>query len=131
MVPAAALAFALLALAARGPNTHAAGLWPLTLHGYALLGAWAGLGFMAGELPNSFVKRQLGIAPGAATGHRRGVVWQFVGDRLDSGIGMLLATSMAVRTPWQTWATVLVLGPLFHWLFGLLLFRLGVKPRPA
>jgi hypothetical protein len=28
------------------------------------LGVCAGFGFMAGELPNSFVKRQLGIRPG-------------------------------------------------------------------
>src|SRR5205085_2257383 len=62
MVPAAAVSFAVLA-AAIGDLPHA-GLWPLTFAGYAWLGGWAGLGFMAGELPNSFVKRQLGIRPG-------------------------------------------------------------------
>ena len=40
-------------------------LWPLTPLGYAALGAWSpDSGFMAGELPNSFVKRQLGIRAG-------------------------------------------------------------------
>jgi len=37
--------------------------------------AWGllrGTGYIVGELPNSFAKRQLGIAPGAS-GHRAGV----------------------------------------------------------
>src|SRR5262245_51157025 len=63
MVPAAALMFAVLATAARIWPDIASSLWPLGLGGYAALGAWAALGFMLGELPNSFVKRQLGIAP--------------------------------------------------------------------
>ena len=64
MVPAAAGAFALLAVlvADRG----VAGLWNLSASSYAVLGAWPRLGFMAGELPNSFIKRQLDIPPGGA-----------------------------------------------------------------
>ena len=56
MVPAAALAFSIVARVA-GAGDAQSGLWPLTSLQYAMLGAWAGLGFMAGELPNSFVKR--------------------------------------------------------------------------
>ena len=62
MIPAAAVSFVALAAAVGDPA--AAGLWPLTPLGYAGLGAFAGFGFMAGELPNSFIKRQLGIRPG-------------------------------------------------------------------
>jgi CDP-archaeol synthase len=130
MVPAAAVAFALVARVA-GAGDADSGLWPLTWLQYALLGAWAGFGFMAGELPNSFAKRQLGIAPGAAVRHPIGQVWQFVFDRLDSGIGMLLATSLLVPIRWQTWALVLSIGPLLHWSFSVLLFRLRLKARPA
>src|SRR4029453_16561190 len=64
MVPAAAMAFATLSILVGGGNPEAPRLWTLSPLQYALLGGWAGLGFMAGELPNSFVKRQLGIAPG-------------------------------------------------------------------
>ncbi len=130
MVPAAALAFSIVARVA-GAGDAQSGLWPLTSLQYALLGAWAGLGFMAGELPNSFVKRQLGIAPGASARHPIARVWQFAFDRLDSGIGMLLATNLLVPTPWQTWAIVLSIGPLLHWSFSVLLFRLRLKARPA
>jgi hypothetical protein len=129
MVPAAAAIFVLLALAIGNPA--AAGLWPLTPRGYAWLGACAGFGFMAGELPNSFVKRQLGILPGASA--RRGwkAITQFAIDRIDSGIGMLLAVTLAAATPHATWPIVLAIGPSFHWAFSVLMFHLGLKARPA
>ena len=67
MIPAAALAFAAVAIVVSLPRgVPPATLWQLTPAGYAALGAWAGFGFMAGELPNSFVKRRLGILPGQA-----------------------------------------------------------------
>jgi CDP-2,3-bis-(O-geranylgeranyl)-sn-glycerol synthase len=129
MVPAAALIFEALALAIGDPA--AAGLWPLTPAGYAHLGALAGFGFMAGELPNSFVKRQLGILPGACARRRWTAAAQFAIDRLDSGIGMMLAVTTAASTPASTWAIVLAIGPTFHWTFSVLMFQLGLKARPA
>jgi CDP-archaeol synthase len=132
MIPAAALAFAAVAAVVslpRGvpPDT----LWQLTPAGYAALGAWAGFGFMAAELPNSFVKRRLGILPGQAppSGLTRAIC--FTIDRTDSIVGMLAAVTLAERTPWATWVWVLTLGPSIHWLFSWWLFRLGVKGRPA
>jgi CDP-2,3-bis-(O-geranylgeranyl)-sn-glycerol synthase len=129
MIPATAASFALLAKALGCPLC--AGLWPMTPAEYARLGAWAAFGFMVGELPNSFVKRQLDIGPGdAAQGHgpRR---LQFAIDRADSGIGMLTAVTLAVPTPALTWLIVLAAGLWFHWGFSVLMFRLGIKPRPA
>ena len=127
MVPAAAAAFGLLAWLLRDRP----GIWPLSVAQYVALGGWAGLGFMAGELPNSFIKRQLGIAAGQAPERPAAVVAQFVADRLDSGIGMLAAISVAVHVPVLTWAYVLLVGPFIHWCFSLLMFRLGIKARPA
>lgn len=129
MIPAASLSFAAIAAAVGDPAR--AGLWPLTIAGYAGLGACAGFGFMAGELPNSFLKRQLGIASGAAPRHPVGAAVQFLLDRIDSGIGMLLAVSAVVRTPALTWLLVLLVGPSIHWAFSLLMFHLGLKARPA
>ena len=127
MVPAAGAAFVLLAAAA--PTS--AGLWSLSLPGYAVLGALAGFGFMAGELPNSFVKRQLGIPPGMSAARPLAAAVQFSVDRLDSGLGMLAVLSAVVPTPWATWAVVLLAGPAIHWTFSLVMFRLGLKARPA
>ena len=129
MVPTAALSFAALAAAIGDPAR--AGLWPLTIAGYAGLGACAGFGFMAGELPNSFVKRQLGIRPGEGPRHRLGAAVQFLADRLDSGLGMLLAVGAIVATPVLTWLLVLSVGPSIHWAFSVLMFHLGLKTRPA
>jgi len=106
-------------------------LWALTPGGYALLGFLAGLGFMLGELPNSFIKRQLGIEPGAAAASRTGVAWQWAADRLDSTIGMLLAMSLLAEIPWQMWLYLIVAGPAVHFVFSILLTRLGLKGVPA
>lgn len=129
MIPATGVSFAAVALAVGNPA--AAGLWDLTPARYAALGVWCGAGFMLGELPNSFVKRQLDIAPGARAANVPAAVWQFAADRADSGLGMLTALSVAVPTPWRTWALVLLAGWAVHWSFSLVLFWLRVKPRPA
>jgi hypothetical protein len=132
MIPAAALAFAALAAIISVPQgVPPATLWQLTPAGYAALGAWAGFGFMAAELPNSFVKRQLGILPGQAPASRLTKAICFTIDHIDSIIGMLAAVTVAVRTPWMTWLWVLILGPSIHLLFSWWLFRLGVKRRRA
>ncbi len=127
MVPASAAAFALVASMAPADL----GLWDLSASSYAALGAIAGLGFMAGELPNSFVKRQLDIPPGCAARSSASAAVHFLIDRIDSGVGMLMAVSLAVPTRWETWATVLAVGPAIHWSFSVAMFRLGLKVRPA
>jgi hypothetical protein len=132
MVPAAAASFAVLhAIVSRVSPSVAAELWRLDSRGYAVLGAIAGLGFMLGELPNSFVKRQLDVAPGMAPPSRVGTAVTFVVDRVDSIVGMLIAISLTVPTSWATWAYVLLIGPGIHLAFSVLLYRIGVKARPA
>jgi hypothetical protein len=130
MVPAAAAAFALLALAARLAGA-ADGLWPISTSGYALVGAWAGFAFMLGELPNSFVKRQLDIDPGDLARTPAAAACQLVVDRLDSGVAMLIAVGCVLPLPAAAWALVLTIGPFLHWSFAVILFRLGLKARPA
>jgi hypothetical protein len=129
MVPAAACAFALLSVAAGDARGRL--LWALSPAEYAALGGWAALGFMAGELPNSFVKRQLDIAPGGTASSRPTAMLQFAADRVDSGIGMLAAMSVAVPTPALTWAIVLLAGAPLHWGFSVVMYLLGTKERPA
>jgi CDP-2,3-bis-(O-geranylgeranyl)-sn-glycerol synthase len=131
MVPAAAAAFAALS-ALLGPDDLArAGLWRVSIAGYALLGGAAGFGFMAGELPNSFVKRRLGIPVGGTVERWPGAAAQFVVDRLDSGLGTLAAMSILVPVPLATWVVALTMGPCIHWVFSVVMFRLGIKARPA
>jgi len=131
MVPGTGLSFALLAALLGATSAAPLAPWPMTPWRYGLLGVWAGLGFMLGELPNSFVKRQLDVPPGRAPRSGPAAALSFVVDRLDSIVGMLAAVSLVVPTPWRTWAWVVVLGPGIHWAFSVLLFRLGVKERAA
>jgi hypothetical protein len=132
MIPAASIAFAAAILGARKFfPAFAETLWPLDVVGYAGLGTWAGLGFMLGELPNSFIKRQLDVAPGMAPSGTLGTIVTFIVDRVDSIVGMLAFVSLAAPTPWMTWAYALMIGPGIHLAFSTLLYRLGVKARPA
>ncbi|HYL95549.1 MAG TPA: CDP-archaeol synthase [Terriglobales bacterium] len=131
IVPAAGASFALLAAFFASSPAGLAGLWPLSLRDYALLGLWAGAGFMVGELPNSFIKRQLDIAPGAAAHGRSLRILFSVVDRIDWIAGMLLALCLIVPVPGRVWMYVAVIGPVVHWCFSVALFQLGVKGRAA
>lgn len=113
------------------PDWFSDGTWPLPPLTYAAAGMLAGLGFMAGELPNSFIKRQCGIPPG---GKPQGGFWRMltsITDRVDSVLGVLLMLSLLVPVPWQTWIYLLLLGPGVHSLFSIWLFKLKVKTRPG
>src|SRR5205085_3089626 len=131
MAPATGVSFALLAALLSSSPAGLTGLWPLSPGSYALLGLWAGAGFMAGELPNSFIKRQLDIAPGAAAQGGIARPFFFIVDRLDSITGMLLALSLLAPVPARVWMYLVLFGPALHWCFSLVLFHLKVKTRAA
>ena len=127
MVPATAVSFAIVRAA--WPPAAADRLWALSIAEYAVLGFWAGLGFMAGELPNSFVKRQLDVPPGAAAGGRWRGPLLAVADRCDSVAGALIALAILVPVPPGTWIIVGLVGPALHGTFSVAMFCLGGKSR--
>ncbi|MES2818133.1 MAG: CDP-archaeol synthase [Pseudomonadota bacterium] len=59
-----------------------------------LVGVVAGLAYVLAELPNSWIKRRLGIAPGVAPSR-----WVVLGDQLDSGLGVALAYWLLLDQP--------------------------------
>ena len=127
MVPATGLAFLVLALAGSGTP----GLWPLTPLQYLGLGMLAGAGCMLGELPNSFVKRQLRIPPGSPAAGPVARPLFFVVDRLDSTLGVLGALMLAVPVPPATVVYVLLAGMALHGALSVVTFRMGGKARAA
>jgi CDP-2,3-bis-(O-geranylgeranyl)-sn-glycerol synthase len=132
MIPAAGVAFGLLFLLIRTAAPEvAARLWPQSPLAYCALGLLAGLGFMAGELPNSFIKRQLGIEPGGIPVHPVLRAVFLLADRVDSIAGMLLSLSLAVSVPAWTFLYVVSFGIGIHWIFSAVLFAFGVKERRA
>jgi hypothetical protein len=127
MVPATGLAFLALALAGSGMP----GLWPLTPAQYLALGLLGGWGCMLGELPNSFIKRQLRIPPGSPAGSPVPRLIFSIVDRLDSTVGVLAALALAVPLPPATVVYVLLAGVALHGALSVVTFRLGGKERPA
>ncbi len=104
-------------------------LWALTAWQFAGLGLACGLAFMLAELPNSLLKRQLGIAPGEAPTQPRLRPLILLLDRYDSVLGVLIVLSLLVPVPIATWFWVLVVGPLVHAVFSITMHCLGIKER--
>lgn len=93
-----------------------------------LAGALLGLGFVVGELPNSFLKRRCGVAPGCqAEGLAYGLFSLL--DQVDSVIGGLLALALVWVAPWPVVVAALVLCTLLHVAFNLVFVWVGLKGR--
>ncbi len=131
MVPATGLCFLIVYAAMRILLKEKLHLWPITLAEYFLLGCWTGLGFMIVELPNSFAKRRLNIAPGepAKSPLMRGVC--FILDQIDSIVGGLLAIWIFVSVPLSSVVSLLILGGLMHYVFNVVLKHMGLRTRAA
>jgi hypothetical protein len=92
------------------------------------LGLLLGLAYILGELPNSFIKRQLDIHPGApAKGRARPLFWLL--DQLDSAVAILVVVSI-FRTPSCTFVlTLLTLTLAVHPAVAAIMVALGLKER--
>lgn len=90
----------------------------------ALLGAVAELS----ELPNSFVKRRLGIEPGATARRPLPGIAFYLWDQLDVLLGYWLVLSLVVHpTPLRVGVSVAVVGAV-HPLLTLAGYLLGMRP---
>lgn len=96
--------------------------------GSIALGLLLGTAYIVGELPNSFVKRQLDIAPGAAAGRGwRSLFWAV--DQLDSAVAIVLMLS-AFRVPSFAFVlTLLGVTLTVHPTVAAIMVALGLKRR--
>lgn len=95
-----------------------------------LWGAWLGLGYLVGELPNSFLKRQLDVAPGdTVRGPLRALF--LVLDQGDSLLGVLAFMLLAapVPVPPQVCLCLLAIGFIVHPTISFLMVKMGLKKR--
>ncbi len=91
-----------------------------------LVGAILGLTYMVFELPNSFIKRRIGIPDGKTVKGNRGVLF-FVIDQIDSLIGDAIVFTFLYPMPvWQFFA-YLVLGAGTHIIVNLILYKLHIR----
>jgi len=131
MVPATGLTFTAIHLLMHWLLGDDFAMWPLTTIQYFLLGCWTGFGYMLFELPNSFIKRQLDIQPGASAGTRLTRKVCFIIDQVDSVAGGLLAVWLFVPVPLSTAISLLFIGAVAHYGFNCVLVRMGLRPRAA
>ena len=92
-----------------------------------LLGLALGLGYCVAELPNSFVKRRLEIAPAGTTD--RFPRLQYLIDQSDSVVGCLVALRFFYKPSWVETGLAFSTGLALHVGVDQLMHVLGVKRR--
>lgn len=87
-----------------------------------------GIGYCVAELPNSFLKRRLGIKEGKTSDHFK---WFFVIlDQADSAIGCLLAYRLVLPISSDIFYLTVLFGTVVHLLINVLLYQLGIRKNP-
>lgn len=87
-----------------------------------LYGAWLGFAYALFELPNSFIKRRLGMQPG-----KNGGAIQTFFDQADSAIGYTLFLAIVHPLSWLEAICVLAIAIATHYLFNVLLFIVKLR----
>ncbi len=91
-----------------------------------LAGFLLGLGMTFGELPNSFLKRQLGIEPGAKGKKVRGLIF-FTFDQVDLTIGIWIFLFLLIKPSFFLLAYSLVLTFILHVSISTVGYYLGMR----
>jgi hypothetical protein len=94
----------------------------------AAWGALLGTGYLLGELPNSFLKRQLDIAPGGAGGGWLGPLF-WVMDQVDSLAGVLIVMPILWTPPIAVVLMLVGVTLTVHPAVALIMVMLGLKQR--
>ncbi len=90
-------------------------------------GGILGLTYMIFELPNSWFKRKMGIGAGQKAEKN---AWSFMLlDKMDSAIGVSLASKIIFDLTWMEALKLFGLAVLIHVFFSWLLVTTGVKKR--
>jgi hypothetical protein len=95
-----------------------------------LAGALWGLGYVLFELPNSFMKRRLGIVPGTNLKGVKGIAFGVI-DQADSVIGCLVALYAFYRYDALTGLWLLLIGLGVHYLVNVGLYLVKLKKQAA
>lgn len=90
-----------------------------------ILGLSLGLGYVIFELPNSYIKRRVGIAPGATP--TRGRLFFIAMDQLDSAFGFALVYAILLDLPPFTYFFLLVQFPVIALLVKRILYWVRLK----
>lgn len=95
---------------------------------YWVLGLVFGLGYILAELPNSYVKRRIDIAPGT---NKEGIVGKIflIIDQIDSVIGCTIVYALVIPMTVADIMALTVIGGIYHYVFAVLLYFVGLKKQ--
>lgn len=94
----------------------------------SILGGLLGLFYILFELPNSFMKRRLGISPGKQATHN--AFWFSLYDQMDSGAGLALVYYFYLNIDIGLNLFMIFLGTFVHLFFNVLLYSLRLRSQP-
>ncbi|SFD26987.1 CDP-archaeol synthase [Pseudoalteromonas denitrificans] len=94
-----------------------------------LFGALWGLGYVLFELPNSFIKRRINIAPGKGGKKLSGIIFNFV-DQADSALGCVIFLLIFYTPSFALWFSIFIVATAVHYLMNILLYVLRLKSSP-
>ena len=96
--------------------------WHDTFRYSYLCGAWLGFAYVLFELPNSFIKRRIGIQHG-----KNGGIIQTFFDQADSVIGCVLFMPLFYHLTLLEAVGILVIATATHYFFNVLLFFMKLR----
>jgi CDP-diacylglycerol--serine O-phosphatidyltransferase len=102
---------------------------PTELYSWLWIAVIGGLGYVLAELPNSFCKRRLGVAPGESSTRYKTLF--MLGDQLDSGIGSGIAFWLVTDCSLTTLAIYIATFPITALVVKRALFMTGLKKAPV
>jgi CDP-2,3-bis-(O-geranylgeranyl)-sn-glycerol synthase len=98
--------------------------------GPVVVGLLVGVGIVIGELPNSFLKRRLGVAPGTQRGGATGLALSAL-DQFDLVLGVWVALLPVWMMPAGTLAVALVAVTAVHLVLNVVGHRIGARAAPV
>ena len=93
-----------------------------------LYGAIWGFGYVLFELPNSFIKRRIGIPPGKNRAGLMGNLFKFI-DQADSVLGCMILMLIFYVPSISDAAAIFIIGVAIHYLINILLYMAGLKQQ--
>lgn len=98
--------------------------------GYNLaMGLAFGFAYALFELPNSFVKRRIGIQPGKPLKGAWAALFVFL-DQADSVFGVVLVVALVYPMPLWFYLVYVLVGAATHIVFNMLLFAVHLRQNP-
>jgi hypothetical protein len=113
------------------PLLNAGALWlcqwllPQPVHHALLLGGVLGLAYMVFELPNSYIKRRMQIAPGER--HEVHSYWGLLLDKSDSAFGVCLCYLLMTDIAIAHILALFAMSVITHLSMSIILFKIRLK----